>query len=109
MNLSSTKKPKICFVTSFFYPTLGGVETHIQNTAKELIKLGYDCEAYVSDMDRDTRIPKKRATIDGIKIKRFTKCLDCGYQSMTHGSLKCSKCDGKLEIIASTNKEELVK
>jgi len=65
------KKPKICFVTSFFYPTLGGVETHIQNTARELIKLGYDCEAYVSDMDRDNKIKKAPEEIDKIKIKRF--------------------------------------
>jgi len=65
------KKPKVCFVTSFFYPTIGGVETHIQNTAKELIKLGYDTEVYISDMDRDKRLPAGDSVIDGIKIKRF--------------------------------------
>ncbi|MEK6935682.1 MAG: glycosyltransferase family 4 protein [Nanoarchaeota archaeon] len=65
------KKPKICFVTSFFYPTIGGVETHIFNTAKELIKKGYDIDIYVSDMDRDKRIKEKEEKIDGIKIKRF--------------------------------------
>jgi len=65
------KKPKVCFVTSFFYPTIGGVETHIHNSAKELIKLGYDTEVYISDMDRDTRIQIGESVIDGIKIKRF--------------------------------------
>ena len=65
------KKPKVCFVTAFFYPTIGGVETHIQNTAKELIKLGYDVEVYISDMDRDKRLPPGDSEIDGIKIKRF--------------------------------------
>jgi glycosyltransferase involved in cell wall biosynthesis len=65
------KKPKICFVTSFFYPTIGGVETHIQNTAKELIKLGYDTEVYISDMDRDKKLPAVDSEIDGIKIRRF--------------------------------------
>lgn len=65
------KKPKICFVTSFFYPTIGGVETHIYNTAKELIRLGYDIEVYISDMDRDKRIKEKQTEIEGIKVKRF--------------------------------------
>ncbi len=65
------KKPKICFVTSFFCPTIGGVETHIYNLSRELIKLGYDIEVYISDMDRDKRIKEKQAEIEGIKIKRF--------------------------------------
>ena len=65
------KRPKVCFVTSFFYPTIGGVETHIQNTAKELIKLGYDAEVYISDMDRDKKLPAGESEIEGIKIKRF--------------------------------------
>jgi glycosyltransferase involved in cell wall biosynthesis len=76
------KPPKVCFVTSFFYPTLGGVETHIQNTAKELIKLGYDCEAYVSDMDRDKRIPEKKGKIDGIKIKRFRSWIKFSFSGI---------------------------
>ena len=76
------KKPKICFVTSFFYPTLGGVETHIQNTAKELIKLGYNCEAYVSDMDRDKRIKNAPNQIDNIKIKRFRSWIKFSFSGI---------------------------
>jgi glycosyltransferase involved in cell wall biosynthesis len=65
------KKPKICFVTSFFYPTIGGVETHIFNTAKELIKKGYNIDVYVSDLDRDKRTKEKNQIISGIHVKRF--------------------------------------
>ena len=65
------KKPKVCFITSFFYPTIGGVETVIFYTAKELIKLGYDIEVYISDMDRDKKLPAGESEIDGIKIRRF--------------------------------------
>lgn len=65
------KKPKICFVTSFFYPTIGGVETHILNSAKELIKLGYDIEVYISDRDREKVIEEKEYEVEGIKVKRF--------------------------------------
>jgi hypothetical protein len=38
---------------------------------------------------------------------RITKCLDCGYRSYNINRTNCSKCNGKLEILASTNKKEL--
>ena len=57
------KKPKVCFVTTYFYPTVGGVETHILNLGKELIKLGYDVEVLASDYDRDKRIKEKEDVI----------------------------------------------
>ena len=73
------KKPKICIVTHSFYPTLGGAETNMYNTALELIKLGYDVEVLTSDMDRDNRILKKEEEIDGIKIKRFKSIAKIGF------------------------------
>src|SRR3989338_2267252 len=76
------KKPKICFVTSFFYPTIGGVETHIQNLGKELIKLGYDIEVYVSDLDREKRIPERESEIVGIKIKRFISWFKISFSEI---------------------------
>jgi len=76
------KKPKICFVTSFFYPTIGGVETHIQNLGKELIKLGYDIEVYVSDLDREKRIPERESEIGGIKIKRFISWFKISFSEI---------------------------
>lgn len=41
------------------------------------------------------------------RIMRETRCYDCKYQSHTYGSLECSKCGGKLEILASTDKKEI--
>jgi len=76
------KKPKICFVTAFFHPTIGGVETHIENTGKELIKLGYDVEVFTSDMDRDNRIKEKNGNLGGIKIKRFKNLLKISFAEM---------------------------
>ena len=38
------------------------------------------------------------------RIKQITKCFDCGYQSLNINQEKCSKCEGKLEILASENK-----
>ena len=31
---------KILFLTALFYPSIGGVETHVHEIAEELIKLG---------------------------------------------------------------------
>lgn len=76
------KKPKICFVTAFFYPTIGGVETHIQNVGKELIKLGYDVEVFISDMDREKRIAEKEGEIDGIKIRRFRSWFKISFSGI---------------------------
>ena len=36
--------------------------------------------------------------------KQLTKCYDCGYRSYNQGLKECSKCRGKLEIIAQERK-----
>ncbi len=38
-----------------------------------------------------------------------TKCTECGYQAITWGLIHCSKCDGKLEILASEIKKGEIK
>lgn len=76
------KKPKVCFVTSFFYPTIGGVETHILNVGKELIKLGYDVEVFVSDLDRDKKIKDKETVIEGIKVRRFKSIFKLSFSEI---------------------------
>ncbi|GEM_PF-2255854 len=81
------KKPKVVFVTAFFYPTIGGVESHIHNLGKELIKLGYDVEVFCSDMDRDIRLKEKTGEIDGIKIKRFLNLFKISFSGMFFPSL----------------------
>ena len=42
---------------------------------------------------------------------RITKCIntDCGYRSFNTDLKECSKCGGKLEVLASTIKDELGK
>lgn len=73
------KKKKVVFVTPFFYPTLGGVETNIYYTAKELMKLGWKVEVFTSDMDRDVRIHAKEELYNGIKIRRFRTWLKLSF------------------------------
>lgn len=76
------KKPKVCFVNAFFYPTIGGVESHIQYIGEELIKKGYDVEVFTSDMDRDSRINESSGEINKIKIARFKSYLKISFAEM---------------------------
>jgi rRNA maturation endonuclease Nob1 len=38
-------------------------------------------------------------------IMRISRCVDCGYEAITWDGDLCRKCGGKLEIIASEDKE----
>lgn len=38
---------------------------------------------------------------------RITKCRDCNYESVSWDREECSKCGGRLEILASELKKEV--
>jgi len=40
---------------------------------------------------------------------RITICRNCEYQAITYNMSLCSKCGGRLEILASENKKEVEK
>ncbi len=42
-------------------------------------------------------------------MKQITICEDCKYESYNENLTECSKCGGKLEVIASERREELEK
>src|SRR3989344_1292477 len=62
---------KVCFVTSYFHPVIGGAENHIYYISKELIKMGHEIEVFVSDSARNGTVKEKESIIDGIKVRRF--------------------------------------
>ena len=76
---NNSKKLKVCFITPFFYPVIGGVESHILNKSNELIKLGYDIEVFTSDMDREGRVKERPTNLGKIKIKRFRSWLKVSF------------------------------
>ncbi len=83
---------KVVFVTSFFYPIKGGVETQIYELSKELIKKGYEVEVFTSDLLRHGKIKKYHENIDGIKIKRFKTWFRIGdFGSFFPGVFKAVK------------------
>jgi glycosyltransferase involved in cell wall biosynthesis len=63
-------KKKVCFVTPFFYPVIGGVETHILESGKELMKKGWKVYVVTSDSDRFGKVEKKEEIYEGIQVIR---------------------------------------
>lgn len=59
---------KIIFLTHYYHPHIGGVETHSSNVAKELIKKGHSVTVLT---ENHTGALKKWEMIDGVKVIRF--------------------------------------
>jgi glycosyltransferase involved in cell wall biosynthesis len=55
-------------VCPLFFPYLGGIETHVREISKRLVKLGVDIKVYTTDPSG--KLPKKE-NIDGVEIHRF--------------------------------------
>jgi len=69
---------KILFITNYFHPVMGGVENHVYNLSKELIKLGHSVEVWCSDRSRDNIILKNEDLLGKIKIRRFPALFKIG-------------------------------
>lgn len=59
---------KIIMVSPSLYPYIGGVETHVWEISKRLVKKGYDVEIHSTDPSGEL---KASSEIDGVKIKRY--------------------------------------
>lgn len=67
---------KICMLTSFFLPTIGGVESHVYNLSKELIKKGHQV-IIVHTILHESKEGFEKIEIDGIELHRvFIKSPD---------------------------------
>lgn len=62
---------KIAQVTPFFYPVMGGLETHVLNLSRWLVKRGHDVTVLTSNRSRRGIITCRQESVDGILIKRF--------------------------------------
>src|SRR3989344_4655825 len=69
---------KIVMVAPFFHPVVGGMENHVLNISKELIKKGHAVEVWTSNLSREGKIKEKEGMFEGIKIKRFNAWFKLG-------------------------------
>ena len=61
---------RIVQVTPFFYPVVGGMETHVQKLSLELMKLGHEVLIVTTNRDRNGTRLKTHECINGILIYR---------------------------------------
>jgi len=69
----------IAKVCSFFYPVEGGMETHLLEETKELVKLGHDVTVFTSDALREGRIQQKQAFFSGVHVERLPTWFRLSY------------------------------
>src|SRR3989344_6005363 len=70
---------KIIKVTSFYSPVTGGMETHMLNESKELIKLGHQVSIYTSNSKRKGKLNSGKTIEDKIEINRFKTWFRLSY------------------------------
>lgn len=63
----------ICMITSFFLPTIGGVENHVYHLTKELKKMGHDVTVVHTCFDIENNEEKDCTVeyVDGIEVHRL--------------------------------------
>lgn len=62
---------KILQVSALYFPHVGGIENHVHQLSRNLVKRGHDVTVYTSNVPKG----KKYEIIDGIKIHRFRSLI----------------------------------
>jgi len=69
---------RIAQVCPFFYPVRGGMEEHVLNISRLLIKFGHEVDVFTSNSSRTGVIKEKYERIDGINVYRFKVIFSVG-------------------------------
>ena len=69
---------KITYVCPFFYPVEGGMENHVLNLARQMVKKGHEVEVLTSNSLRDKKININKEDYNGISIVRFNTLFNIG-------------------------------
>ncbi|MCA9383170.1 glycosyltransferase family 4 protein [Candidatus Dojkabacteria bacterium] len=71
---------KIFQLTTFFHPVVGGVESHVNSLAEQLIGMGHEVTVLTSDSTKKgPRIKGRRSKLGDIEIVRFRNLLNLSY------------------------------
>jgi glycosyltransferase involved in cell wall biosynthesis len=61
---------KVAQVCPFFFPVDGGVENHVLNISKEMVKRGHEVDVYTSASTRDSAPLESFAKVEGVEVYR---------------------------------------
>lgn len=78
--METSRKPKILQISTYFHPSVGGVERQAEEIAVHLKDLGYEVEVVTTDAThgRERRMQRLEDSLRGLKIKRFRYLLALG-------------------------------
>lgn len=61
---------RIAMVSTFYAPTIGGVEKVVEELAVRYVHYGHQVDVFCSDSDKNQRLQKKFEIIDGVRVHR---------------------------------------
>ncbi len=77
---------KIGFITTYFYPMKGGVESNVFYMAKELVRRGHEVHVYASDR-KGKDVWSSEEVVEGIKIHRCRTLFRFGYYGVLNSNI----------------------
>ena len=69
---------KIAQVTPYFLPVEGGVERHVLNLSKELVRRGHEVEIFTCASTRQSESLEHSAMVEGLRVHRFESVMSLG-------------------------------
>jgi len=69
---------KIAQVTPYFLPVEGGVERHVLNLSKELVRRGHEVEIFTCASTRQSDVLEPSAVVEGLRVHRFESIMSLG-------------------------------
>lgn len=69
---------KIAQVTPYFLPVEGGVERHVLNLSKELVRRGHEVEIFTCASTRQSESLEHSAVVEGLRVSRFESVMSLG-------------------------------
>jgi glycosyltransferase involved in cell wall biosynthesis len=89
---------KIAHISTFYLPTIGGVEQVIYELASRQVKDGHEVHVFCCDSDKNKRIEVKEEILEGVHVHRIPYWLRLSIYTFVWPSLLW-KFKGKFDII----------
>jgi glycosyltransferase involved in cell wall biosynthesis len=69
---------RIAQVTPYFLPVEGGVERHVLNLSKELVRRGHEVEVFTCASTRHEGALERTSVVEGLRVHRFESVMSLG-------------------------------
>ncbi len=106
--MSSSKVQKVIQLSSFFHPSIGGVERQAEEIAAHLQELGYNVEVFTTDAThgKEKRMQRLQDNYRGLKIQRFRYLISLGDFFRFSPGLLWALCTADYDLIHVHNSHD---